>query len=546
MTDNHRNHGRDYFYYALGLGAIMLHALVIYQNALNIPKWDDYTNILQFMDTWIEADNISDKFKAFTSHINEHILLVNHVIVLCQYYLTGTINFAWLMAIGNLFYIGSALVLWCFFQSNAERAWIFSVIMLVCVSFHAYDSLLWAMTAISNQAVIFFSLLAIYCASKSRHILMMIFSTLAIFSQANGLLMIPVLGIWMYTQQGFSRAMKNWLVYSALVITLYIFCYWYGSIYQLTHDTNSLQLINILLLPVSFLATLGSLPFPQANITSLIISTASGALILHFAFQQIRIKAYPTSQLAILAFLFISILMLVATRGLIQGPGVAFVSRYKMYTAGFFVTAALLSPIILAKVSVIHHWRHGILALCIALYVSAYTLNIPQVRLIDGHLYQSLQYWVEDGDLRRAKGYFVRDADSYLFAALENNTWSAMVLIDPEQRLPAPAKLESCPAITPDLAEVRHVTMISHKNPNAAGIRVDPPRIQPDSAGTLMLCSDSSSYRVDVPAHTSTRAETFYYLPREGIQPGSYQVYWKDDREYLVQGSPFINKKNTR
>lgn len=549
MMNDSRYHGRDICYYALGLAATLFHAWIISQHALNIPKWDDYTNILQFMDAWLKAGNISERLRAFTSHINEHILLVNHAIILAQYYLTGTIHFAWLMAIGNLLYIGSAIALWYFFHNHKESAWIFCIIMLTCVSFQPYDSLLWAMTAISNQAVIFFSLITIHCVNQSKIRSAMVFATLAIFSQANGLLMIPLVAIWLYRQQGLSRTLKTWLVYSGMAISLYGFCFWYGSIYHLTYTTDILSLKNLLLLPLSFVATFGALAFPDPQLVFILLSAITGTLILLLTLQQLRQQLYKPWQLAILAFIFISIIFLVGTRGLAQGPAVAFVSRYKMYAAGFLAMAILTSPLILEKISAGTAWRHGIIAFCMSLYISAFAINIPQARLIDSHLYQSLQHWVEDGDLRRAKGYFVHDADSYLFAALENKSWSPMALIDPEQIIQVVQTATACDIDT-QRAEALDITFIKHKNRNAAGIRIDPVRDQSAPAVKLWLCSDGDQhYHIDIPARAGAKPEAdpmFYYIPRESVQPGSYTVYLIEGERIIRQSNPFIKKKNTR
>lgn len=541
----------DVFFYFVGVAALVIYSYVIYQNTYNMPKWDDFPEVLLFLDRWLAADNIAEKFSAFISQTNEHILLVNHLIILAQYYLGGQVNFASLIYIGNIFYIGSSLALWRLLANHNNQAFSFAIVMLIGVTFYSYDSTLWAMTAISNQAVIFFSFLSIYAITKRKCniLVIMLLSILAVFSQSNGLIILVVIGVYFFSSKNW-RALKQWLVFSVAISSLYALWFNPASLQNISLPSKlsiiqQLPLQNYLLTAPTFLAYFAGSIFSATTITSFILAVLIGSVILAVTLLQIKHNQFPRSTLLILGFLLLSIISIAAYRGLLMGPGVAFVSRYKMYSAYFLVTGIFLSPGLALKLQKSRGWKTAVLALSALYFAWSFPANLPQAKIIDTDLFQSLQRWTEDGDLRRARGFFIRDADSYLFAALKNKTYSPMVLLPKEAVITEVEQLESCPIQITATTAITSDFSITHKNPNAAAIKINSLFEASDSL-LVALCSAQLFYQFELNADRKSQNTTEYFVSRDAIAPGEYKVWVKNKKQYYGLENPFINKAAAR
>lgn len=534
------------FFVFIGLSALLIYAYIIYTHAINMPKWDDFPDILQFMDRWLLADSLAEKISVLLSHTNEHILLVNHIIILTQYYLIGHLDFRWLIFTGNLFFLASAFMLWLPFRNKDESLFAFAVVMLTAISFYCHESTLWAMTALSNQAVIFFSLLTLWYATKTSPSMskVILLTLLAIFSQSNGFLLLPLVGILFFISH--RHKLPVWLAFSTLIILFYTL-----QLNPASHQEGQTQWTNIpfhhynMVIP-GFIALFGSTFFNDVNIPAFLVSFLLGSTILFLSLKQI--SAHKRSPFVWYALLFfgLCIASIAFYRGLLAGPSVVFISRYKMYGIYFLVLGLLLSPQWLALYKASPWRRYGILLFCLLFFSISFYLNLPKSSQIDSHLRESLEYWVEDGDFRRGKGYFIKDSDSYLFAALHHDVWSPLALIHPERIIRDIASLDACPdATSVPLDETHSLFQIRHINRNAPGIRVEvSPQNLPDAKEWLIyLCSDSFYYRLHL---ESPVLYPVYYIPAARIAPGNYQIYVQYDQVFRSTNQYLFRKPHTR
>jgi len=539
-----------FFFFCIGLAAILLYSYTIYTHAINIPKWDDFPDILQFMDRWLQADSLAERFSVFLYHTNEHILLVNHVIILIQYYLIGHIDFRWLIYTGNLFYLGSAFLLWLPFRNKDESAIAFAVLMLTAATFYSYESTLWALTAISNQAVIFFSLLALWCAAQASPSLSRVIplTLLAIFSQSNGFLLLPVIGTLFFISC--KQKLLPWLTFSALAITGYAFMLDPASYQGKTMEWTAIPPTHYGMAIPAFIAIFGSTVFNEASVPAFIASFLLGSAILFFTIKQIQVRNHSPFILYVLLFFGLCMASIALYRGLITGPSVIFTSRYKMYGIYFLAAGLLLNPQWLALYKASPWWRYSVLLLCFLFFSASFYLNLPKSTRIDGDLRESLEYWVEDGDFRRGKGYFIKDSDSYLFAALHHELWSPLSLIEPDRVIRHISVLETCPDISDlPLGEAPALLQLRHINRNAPGIRVDissPPSSE-IREWQVYLCSDNAQYRLQfMPRQISPGLYPAYYIPAKQIAPGNYRIYARTGEAAWSTDQYLLRKPHTR
>jgi len=537
------------FFFCIGMGAILFYSYIIYTHAINMPKWDDFPDILQFMDRWLEANSLAEKFSVFLYHTNEHILLVNHVIILSQYYLMGHLDFRWLIYIGNLFYIGSAFLLWLPFKNKEESALAFAVLMLTAVTFYAYESTLWAMTALSNQAVIFFSLLTLWYATQATVAMSRLIplTTLAIFSQSNGFFILPLIGVLLFFSD--RKKLTPWLIFSILIITIYLVLLNPASHQNPQLEWSDIPLKNYLVTLPAFVAIFGSAIFNEATIFTFMISIFLGLIILLVVFKQMAKHHYPLFVVYALIFFVLCMASIALYRGL-AGPSVIFISRYKMYSIYFLALGLLLNPQWLTLCKAYPWRRYSLLLFCVLFFSASFYLNLPKSTLIDGHLRESLEYWVEDGDFRRGKGYFVHDSDSYLFAALHRNIWSPLSLIQPERIIRDITSLDTCPDDSNTLpAETIAPFQIKHINRNAPGIRME---FSPDMAlnkneQRVYLCSQNHHYRLRFTVQQKSMGSyPPYYIPAAQIAPGTYNIYIEDHGILRLTNQNLLRKPHTR
>lgn len=540
----------NFLFVFIGLAAILIYGYVIHKHAINMPKWDDFPDILQFMDRWLLANTFSEKCSLFFYHTNEHILLVNHFIILVQYYLLDHIDFRWLIYTGNLFYLGSALILWLPFRNREESAFAFAVLMLTGLTFYAYESTLWAMTALSNQAVIFFSLLTLWYATQASPSLSRIIplTLVAIFSQSNGFLLLPVVGILFFFFH--KKNLAPWLIFSVLIITCYSLLLNPASQQDAQIKWSDIPFHHYGLVLPGFVALFGSTLFNEVNISVFLFSLAIGSAILFLSLKQLVNRQYSPFILSALLFLGLCLASIAFYRGLLGGPSVMFVSRYKMYGIYFLALGLLLSPQWLSLYKTSPGFRNCILLFCLLFFSASFYLNLPKSTLIDGDLRESLEHWVEDGDFRRGKGYFIKDSDSYLFSALHRDIWSPLSLIQPERIIRDITLLDHCPqtndislAGTPPLLEVRHI------NRNAPGIRVElsSQTFLEESEWLVYLCGDTSHYRLRFRSQKiENRPSPVYYIPAEQIAADKYTIYVEFNHQLLATGGALWRKSHTR
>lgn len=105
--------------------------------------------------------------------------------------------------------------------------------------------------------------------------------------------------------------------------------------------------------------------------------------------------------------------------------------------------------------------------------------------------------------------------------------------------------LPSCPIDESTQMPRTDILTITHKNPNAAGIKVTLGMPEPTEV-SVTLCSEQKNYQFSFDVHNITSGESVHYIPREDIIPESYRVYIHLNNTNYQTNSLFINKINKR
>ena len=159
----------------------------------NIPYLDDYPAILGFITAYLKTGSHGERIQLIFAQHNDHRIVFQRLIVLAQYYLCGSINFKYLIFLGNLSIVGILIILWKSVNTTSER--LFHMLPVVCLlfSFRYYQASLWAMVTLSGLWVITFSLASLWLLSLDgiRYFLgSCFFALLAMYTQGNGKLVL--------------------------------------------------------------------------------------------------------------------------------------------------------------------------------------------------------------------------------------------------------------------------------------------------------------------------------------------------------------------
>lgn len=417
------------------LVAIIGYAAMVIIYSDNLPKYDDLHDVFGFFIEYHKADAISEKIHSFFFPNNEHVTLINHVAYWLQLNLLGELDFRQLVWFGNLFIIGTALLACRLLPKDTSHI-IYFFVIAGYLSLSYWDSSFKAMTAISNQTVIFFAVLCLVLARQKKWLLACFAAFACQYSQINGLFIWPLLLIMAYLTTGNFKRQTSWLLVAALISTV---CYFSLSLSHRTSLNAALpeslkspeitlpllwQVIasNLLLPFEAFISFIGSswLPnqFPRLiTLTGLVLLTVNGYYWLSKP-QRIR-EQLPL--FLFICFLAISMASIAFTRALIyQDPLAVTASRYKMYSLLFSLLT--IAPYLIQSKSYLSR-------LVAALAVSIASLSaLPHALLNIQHQTQgfrnSLVYWLVDGDFRRLEAFHIYNADSLLFHAEYLGVWN--------------------------------------------------------------------------------------------------------------------------
>jgi hypothetical protein len=230
--------------------AVLLPAIVafglLYRQELSVPYQDDYGVILAFANDYAQLHGFTAKvLDIATKQNNDYKLGFAHLIVATELELTGHLNFAFLVTLGNLFLLAIAYLLWRVYRTDGsdlnQQLIQFIPISMLFFSLTYWESLNWAMAGLQNLPVILFSFLAIYLLipkrmeSPSPPLLFLgcLSAVLAAFSSANGFLLAPV-GLLILLRRRAFAASVVWCASFSLPVAAYRYHY---IPYQVSVDT---------------------------------------------------------------------------------------------------------------------------------------------------------------------------------------------------------------------------------------------------------------------------------------------------------------------
>jgi hypothetical protein len=240
---------------------------ILYRQALPLPYQDDYGTTLSFASDYEQLPSITTKILYIAAaQSNEYKLAFEHSIVAAELEVTHHLNFVFLTALGDLFLVPLAYLLWRTYredESDLNRSLLaFLPISFLFFSLTYWENLNWTTTGLVNIPVIFFSLLALYLLlsrkmiepTRTRLLLACLAAVLAALSSANGFLLGPVGLLILLPRRAYARSLL-WCASFLLPLAAYLYHY--------TRVVHTADIGSYATRPLFFLAFLacGAIPF---------------------------------------------------------------------------------------------------------------------------------------------------------------------------------------------------------------------------------------------------------------------------------------------
>jgi hypothetical protein len=311
---------------------------ILFRNAVNIPILDDYDVVLGDLNRLLQLPTLSAKASSFLANQSgEFKLLLLHALSWLQFYFRGPIDFRLLSAVGNGFVLLLAIVLWKMFLPHrkdlAVRLGFFIPVSWLIFQLQYCETLNFATPGLQHIAVLPFSLGAIYLLSRGKGWAFssaLFFLVLAISSDGNGLLVIPVGLLILALARQYAR-IAVWLVVAAGCIAAYAYRY---NVMQSAADPNhSIFSVILRLRPdyvIAFIGSAAGFPF-HFKPASLLLGS-----LLSIFFVAMAWRGYPRRNPAVSYCVLFLLLTAIGVAGLRSDFGAANLpSRYAIYSALF-------------------------------------------------------------------------------------------------------------------------------------------------------------------------------------------------------------------
>ena len=232
---------------------VTLYFYFLSEYAINIPKWDDHA-LKAFIVEFQNANGLIPKLQTFFKQHNEHRIAFDRFFTLIVFWIHGSIEYRWLMWIGNFTLLGVLFIFYKIFQKQKISIAYFVPIPFIFFQLQLWENTFWGMAAVQNFGIIFFIVALIYLISsekRSHFYLSVLVAFFATYTSGNGITIFPVCIVLLILQRRF----KDIFIFSSASIIL-VFLYFYQ--YKFPENNPSLDGIGIKKMGIGFLMFLGS------------------------------------------------------------------------------------------------------------------------------------------------------------------------------------------------------------------------------------------------------------------------------------------------
>lgn len=555
---------------ALVAGTLCHYWYVMQTHMLDAPQGDDFVDILWFFEIFLSRERWQEKLDALFFANHEHITLLNHLLYLLHYRLVGIVNVTHYVWIGHVFVLASCAVLARWLASKTDVLLAITLAIVCYLNLFFWDSSFWPMTAISNQAVILFALLAAWSYQKNpQNILPPLgWALAATASQFNGLCVFLALLLAMFfeswqTGKNLDRR-QCLLVLLAMVVTSTAYALRENPFSVAEHlnrfilYTEPEQIADFhppsftlpppatlardlaLRVPASVIGAFGATIWAQDQLLPAVIT---GVILLGlFGYSLRRNGTIDRFSLLLFFFCLASLLLIALGRSLFFGAENCLLSRYRMY--GFLMLLMAGNGFLQGRTR-----QASIIILLFAGVLTQFASRqiLPALEKNRDDVAMTYYYWLIDGGMGRERMVFYpHNRDVRLLHAYQRGYYNPMHAIDARHQplSVTQATPVQCPA---DSTATNTGTVTApalkawSKKPSAIAVEITLTNtdVPADKQTELWFCNDTAAYRVLLSAAQYNPDSGNYWpqlLLKKQLPPAQYRSYLHIAGEWRPSG----------
>lgn len=210
---------------ALLAAAPVLHMLAMSSAAArNIVYWDEFDTALAFVLRLHDGVGAADFFRDLFSVNNEHRMVTSRLMFAVGYWLTGTVNFEVLSAIGNLSLLALCILLVAGAGTAARRLRLALPLAFLLFQLEHYENFFWSGSSIDHFQVVLLAagaLTGVAHGTRGGLVVGALCALLASFTLAHGMLAWP-LGVAMLAYRRRTRDLAVWIGTGTVTIGLFL------------------------------------------------------------------------------------------------------------------------------------------------------------------------------------------------------------------------------------------------------------------------------------------------------------------------------------
>lgn len=203
------------------LGYVAWEAAILMRN---IPMWDEFETVLQFLVQYRAAHSWAEVWHPFFTMANEHCMVTSRVIVVFLYELTGKANFIHLAIIGDLFVVGVVVVFALEQQAWRERLVALALASLLLFNLQHHENLFSSYASIDHFLVVLLTTTTLALARRGglgSLVLAGLVAVMAVFTLAHGIAVLFSVGLMVALQSRW-RQLAGWLLFSGAVVAVFL------------------------------------------------------------------------------------------------------------------------------------------------------------------------------------------------------------------------------------------------------------------------------------------------------------------------------------
>ena len=536
---------------------------VFFYYALDAGQADEFVDVLWFFEIFREQVNWLDKLAVIALPNHEHVTIFNHLVYLADYALFKQINFFHYTMIGHFIVLACCLLIADWLKKTVGWWYALALAFGLFLNLFYWHASFWSMTALSNQAVILFALLAARSFSRnpSAIVMPMFWALLAVTTQFNGLLVLPALVASGFFSARSENRQQNWrqlLMWFGVFIVVVAIYIGYEDPFAADHlwryvnytDPNNLadyikpthgqsisKIKAILNAVLMMLSACGATAFNLDNsVLAVIVGIVMLLALLYLALN--KNETLPDRFWWMLLFFTLASLSLVAIgRGFIFGVEAGLQYRYRLYS---FLLIALIAGGFLQRKNSIYFMRSLLLACLVMQIFSLHVLD--DIGVERENIKISYYNWLVDGGMGRSKmPFYPHNQDLRLFNAYEREYYNPYNAIDSRHKPVSIAVMKdgACGVSVLDSSEADTVQVWSKKyRALAVEIKLN---IEPSARfAKLWFCDSAVSYLVVLDKHNINKATGKYWpllVLKKQLPPSQYRVILQNiDGSYKLLG----------